>query len=341
MKIKIKILIPVYTGLLFFLPLLQGFSQSKSDSTVNWRTIAEVKQLMKTSPRPTMVFFYKPDQDTSRIMLDNTLNRKEICNYVNSRFYAVKIDVTTTDTIHWFDQKTYTCKANGAVNDLIPMLLGEKPASPALLFLNPGSSSFTFKGFKNRYEIRCILVYFYEEINKTTPFESWVQAYMVAYPSFGLPKSLENPIKWHTLEEALALQKKSPKGLFINWYARLNVGSTVMLFNAFEDPKVAKYLNENFYCVRLDAQTKDTLFWDKAYFNEPVKSRYNQLALKQLGENLKFPALLFFDKSLNLIVDKQYYLGTQKMQALVNYAGSGAYRNVNFEDYCKSFKVQR
>jgi len=328
-----------WANILLLLASSKGFSQPMLDTVINWKTVSEVQLLMKTAPRQIMTFFYNPGEDTSRIMLDKTLNQKEICNYVNSRFYAIRIDVTTADSIEWFDQKKYALRTGSPFNELAIHLLGEKPVCPSLLFFNLEKAGSTFKGFKNRYEMRCILVYFFEEVDKTTPFELWAKAYQITYPPFGPPKNLESPIKWHSLKEALALQKKNPKGLFINWYARLNVGSMVILFNAFENPKVAKYMNEHFYCVRLDAHSKDTLYWDKAYFNEPLKGKFNQMALKQLDEKMKFPALLFFDKNRKLTVIQQCYLGPLNFLALASYAGSGSYKTIKFKDFIKTFKA--
>jgi len=249
------------------------------------------------------------------------------------------IDASTDDTIHWFDNKTYSRKASSAVNELFHHFFGKNPVYPSLLIYNRETAGFTFKGFKNRYELRCILVYFSEEIDKTTPYELWANAYHIAYPPLGTAKTLKSPIHWHTLKEALALQKQKPKGLFINWYAHLNVGSLVMLFNAFEDPRVAKYLNEHFYCVRLDAQTKDTLYWDKPYYNDPAKGKFNQLALLQLQEKMKFPSLLFFDKNRKLIAIQQSYLGLLNFFAFANYAGSGSYRTMKLPEFIKTFKA--
>jgi thioredoxin-related protein len=139
----------------------------------------------------------------------------------------------------------------------------------------------------------------------------------------------------------LKLQKSKPKDLFITWHSRLNVGSLVMLYNAFEDSVVASYMNDHFYCVRLDAQTKDTLFWNKEYVNLNRDDRFHQLALEQLEENMKFPALIFYDINKNLIIRQHSYLGSVNFYMLASYVGSGAYRTQNFQEYRKSFKVER
>jgi thioredoxin-related protein len=313
-------------------------AQVTTDTVVYWKTMEEVIELRSKDPKPTMVFFNMPGKDTCELMLENIFTKREICTYLKPRFYPVIVNVTDS-AIQWFNGKTYYRKPGEVVNSIVNEVLGKNPVYPSLLFFNKENSGIAMKGYKSRYEMRSILVYFAEEINRTTPFHLWHQSYQVAYPMINMPKMLDNPIKWHTLSEALELQKKEPKLLFINWYARLNVGSQVMLFNAFENPTVAEYLNKNFYCVRLDAQTKDTLVWDKSYVNLMKPDKFHELARTQLGDSYKFPSFLFYDQNKKELFKQQSYLGPLNFYALVNYIGSGAYKTKKLTEFIKTFKA--
>ncbi|MBK7030626.1 MAG: DUF255 domain-containing protein [Bacteroidales bacterium] len=313
-------------------------AQVTTDTVVYWKTMEEVISLRSKDPKPVMVFFNMPGKDTCTMMLENIFTKREICTYLKPRFYPVIVNVTDS-AIQWFNGKTYFIKKGDQVNSIVTEVLGKEPVYPSFLFFSKENSGIVMKGYKSRYEMRSILVYFAEEINKTTPFHLWFQSYQVAYPMINMAKMLENPIKWHTLSEALELQKKEPKLLFINWYARLNVGSQVMLFNAFENPTVAEYLNKNFYCVRLDAQTKDTLVWDKPYFNLMKPEKFHELATLQLGDSYKFPSLLFFSPDKKEIYKQQSYLGPLNFYALINFVGSGAYKTKKLAEYIKTFKA--
>lgn len=313
-------------------------AQVTTDTTVRWKTVKEVMELKAKEMKPTMVFFYHPDEDTSLIMKENIFTKREICTYLNPRFYPVIINVTDS-TIHWLNGKTYYKKPKQEYNSLVFEVFGEHPSIPSLLFFNKESSGIVMKGFRSRYEMRCLLSYFAEEADKTTPYHLWQQSYKVAFPPINMPPMLENPIKWVSLQEALELQKKDPRILLINWYARLNVGSQVMLYNAFENPTVAEYLNKNFYCVRMDAQTKDSLFWDKKYINPAKPDRYHDLARLQLDESYKFPTFVFYNSNKQLLFKQQSYLGPLNFYALVNYMGSGAYKTKKLSEYIKTFKA--
>jgi thioredoxin-related protein len=314
------------------------FSQTAGDTLVKWKKVEEVKVLMKTEPRPIFTFFYSEGVDSCKIMLEKTLRMREIYNLLNSKYYCIFIDTESNDTLQWFDNKTYTTRESASPSSLSAHLLGRKPVFPTVLIYNKETAGFTFRGYTDRYEMRCVLVYFTEDVYKTTPYELWAKAYKHAFPTFGSPDALKSPIQWHPLNEALALQKKHPRPIFINWYARLNVSSFVMLYNTYEDPKLAEYMNAHFYCVSLDAQTRDTLYWDKAYQYIPAKAKFNQLAVTLLEGKMKFPGLMFFDPQKKLIICEQTYLGPLNLFTMANYAGSGSYKTVSFSDFMKTYK---
>lgn len=312
-------------------------AQVKVDTVVHWKSVKEVMELQKKAPRPVLVFFYQPGHDTSQLMLEITFTRKELCSYINPNFYAIRIAASDT-AIDWLNGKRYLRKKGQEMNELVAHVLGEKAVLPSMVFFNDENTGIVMSGFRSRYEMRCLLMYFGEGVERTTPYHLWYNAYQLAYPQINLPKATKNPVHWISLEEALEKQKKEPRMLYINWYARLNAGSMVMLYNAYENPKVAEYLNKNFYCVRLDAQSKDTLVWNKPFYNEKKEDKYHELARLQLGNSFKFPSHLFYDKQMKLIYKQQSYLGPLNFYALINFLGSGSYTSKTFKDYIKTFK---
>lgn len=305
---------------------------------VNWLTFDQVKKLNKENPKPVVVFFYSPGNDSSEIMLKNTLARKEICAYLNGKFYAVKFDVSSKLEVNFLDDKLYKKDPSKRYHDLATVLLGDKPHIPSMIFYDEINSGFLFKGYKNQFDMLCMLVYFGENIEKTTRYEVWAPGYFRTFPPDKPTSRISMAINWLPLTDALKLNKENPKGIFLTWYSKTNAASSVMLVNAFTHTKVAKFMNENFYCVRLDAQTTDTLIWDKIYYNRDEKTHFHELATLLMKGQMQFPAIFFFDKQNKLILSENLYLSPEAFYLLANYVKSDAYKTKQFADFMKTFK---
>ena len=91
----------------------------------------------------------------------------------------------------------------------------------------------------------------------------------------------KGPINWLSIEEANNLYQKNPKPMFIDVYTDWCGWCKKMDASTFQDASIARYLNSNFYPVKLNAETSDSLrFMGKTYYNtqkEKVKNLLDSL----------------------------------------------------------------
>ncbi len=101
--------------------------------------------------------------------------------------------------------------------------------------------------------------------------------------------------------EAYNLNKKKPKKIFIDVYTDWCGWCKKMDATTFMNPEIAKYMNDNFYCVKMNAEMKDTLVVDGVTFlnPNPAASRSShQLAIELLRGKMSYPSYVFLnDKS--------------------------------------------
>ena len=95
--------------------------------------------------------------------------------------------------------------------------------------------------------------------------------------SFAKPNEKVN---WISLAEAQKRVKVEPKIIFIDFSAAWCGWCKVMDKNTFSDTDVAAYMNENYYSVRLDYDSKEQL----DFFGEKFTAR-------ELGTKYKVPGL--------------------------------------------------
>ena len=88
-------------------------------------------------------------------------------------------------------------------------------------------------------------------------------------------KNIKGSINWLTLEEADSLYKIKKRPIFIDVYTDWCGWCKRMDASTFKDPNIAGYLNANFYPVKLNAETRDTItFNGKTYTNsQSVKAQ--------------------------------------------------------------------
>jgi thioredoxin-related protein len=148
-------------------------------------------------------------------------------------------------------------------------------------------------------------------------------------------------VKWYSLEEALKMNKVHPRKIMINWYANWNISSMLMYANTFNNPAIAAFINKNYYPVRIDATTTDTLnVFGQKFINENKQHPYHQLAVAMLEGKMIFPATLFLDENNKLIDRMQIFLTSENLQPILNYYGGNVYRTTKWADYLKTYKSQ-
>lgn len=112
-------------------------------------------------------------------------------------------------------------------------------------------------------------------------------------------------IKWMTMDEALAAQKKKPKPIFMDVYTDWCGPCKMLDKNTFQDPAVSKYISENYYAVKFNAEAKgDINFKGKKYSNPGyVEGRKGRNAQHEFAGFLQvqgYPSMIVFDKKGNI-----------------------------------------
>jgi thioredoxin-related protein len=153
------------------------------------------------------------------------------------------------------------------------------------------------------------------------------------------PVAEENSlIHWYTIEEAQKLCEKEPRKIFMDVYASWCGWCKVMDNKTFSNPTIAKYMSANYYCVKFDAESKDTIVFNgQKFWNE---SRYHSFATQALQGNLAFPSFIFIDKTRTKFTMMQGYYPADKFEPYIHYYLNDAEPTVSFEKYKETFKSE-
>ena len=153
-------------------------------------------------------------------------------------------------------------------------------------------------------------------------------------------ESYGQKINWMTFEEAIAKSEKNPKKIIIDIYTDWCKWCKVMDNNTFDNPVIAKYINDNYYAVKFNAEsTKPVKFKGTEFKNQNRGSRSpHDLAIALLNGKLGYPSYVFMNEKHEIITVVQSYLPPEKFEPMIENINKELYvTGPSYEDYVKNY----
>lgn len=170
----------------------------------------------------------------------------------------------------------------------------------------------------------------------------------VDVPAENIANHHPEEIHWMSFEEAVAANEIQPKKIFIDFYTSWCGWCKVMDNKTFDDTIIAKMMQENFYCVKFNAEDKNPItFKEKTYNYVPNPNRpdgergYHELAAGILNGQMSFPSFVFMTSNFEIITPISGYIPKEEWEPIVSFIGSDYWlpeKNTTFEDYKASYK---
>ncbi len=146
-------------------------------------------------------------------------------------------------------------------------------------------------------------------------------------------------VKWLSFKEAFDLNKKQSKPFLIDIYTDWCGWCKYMIKTTYSQPQLAEYINTNFYPVKFNAETKDTVEYLGIKYMNPGnnKKSTHQLAIKLLGQNISYPSTIFSNNNFKFNLLSAGYLDIKKMEPLLVYTLENIFRTTAYEDFQKCY----
>ncbi len=144
-------------------------------------------------------------------------------------------------------------------------------------------------------------------------------------------------INWISWEEAVQLSKSDaqPKKIFVDVYTDWCGWCKKMDKNTFQHPEVSKYMQKNFYMVKMDAEGKDPIEYQGKTFKFVPSGRrgYHELAAALLQGRMSYPTVVFLDEQLNMLSPVPGYQQVEPFMQIAKYFGENIYKDKDWESY--------
>jgi thioredoxin-related protein len=147
---------------------------------------------------------------------------------------------------------------------------------------------------------------------------------------------LSQTVEWLTWEEAVTKSKEAPRKIFVDIYTDWCAYCKKMDRETFSNAYVAKYLNEKFYPVKLNAQQKnDITFQNKIYrfVDRGGRNSYHELAAMIMNGRLSYPTIVFLDEHQNLIQSIPGYRNAFEFELFITYFGENHHKETPWSSY--------
>ena len=160
---------------------------------------------------------------------------------------------------------------------------------------------------------------------------------------FSVDSLLSQEIKWISLEDAVYLQEAAPRNIIIDMYTNWCGPCKLLDRNTFANKDVAKYINENFYAVKFNAEGNDIVNFKGYTFENPnydptkANRRNSSHQLSQAFRIQAFPTIVFLDKSSNLLHKLRGYKTPNQLEVYLKLFTDENYKNYNSQEEFNKF----
>ncbi len=168
--------------LIILLPLLSAINPALGQ--INWLTWEEAQAVNQKKPRKIMVDVYTEWCGWCKKMDVETFAQKEVCDYINEHYYAVKFDAGMKEDIELKGKVyKYVKTTRGGYHELASEIMFGKLSYPTIVFMDEDFNILQpLPGYKDPASLDKIMKYFAEDYYQTTPWKKYEEMYNQEQP---------------------------------------------------------------------------------------------------------------------------------------------------------------
>lgn len=170
-------------------------------------------------------------------------------------------------------------------------------------------------------------------MNKLRLSYSIISCLILSTLVFISPARADDKLTWLSFEQAVELQAKAPKKIIIDVYTDWCGWCKKMDKYTYTNDSVIKFINANYYLVKLNAEQKEDIkFRDKIFSFKP-EYKSHELAVSLLNGQMSYPTTVFLDEDINILTVVPGYLTPKDLNPILKYFGENIYKTMNWKEY--------
>lgn len=143
-------------------------------------------------------------------------------------------------------------------------------------------------------------------------------------------------VRWYTWEEAVKANEKEQRKIFVDVYTNWCGWCKKMDKTTFNAPNIAKYLNDDFYAVKLNAEQREDIKFKEHIFKfvkQGGRRGYHQLAYELLNGRMSYPTVVVLNEDFARILIAPGYQTADKFQPVLKFAAEEHYKTKTWNQF--------
>lgn len=145
-------------------------------------------------------------------------------------------------------------------------------------------------------------------------------------------------IQWKSFEEVESLMASNPKRIMVNLYTDWCGWCKRLEKNTFSNPQLAKYINDNFYAIRFNAESKEAVQYKGRTFQFKPEIRMHELAAEIMMGGRGFPFTAIIEMDGQNVSPIPGYQTVKEMEYILTYIHEGRLTNLSWDEWQKQYK---
>ena len=146
-------------------------------------------------------------------------------------------------------------------------------------------------------------------------------------------------INWLSIDEVNLRLKTESKPILIDLFTNWCYWCKVMDKKTYNNAKVISYINEHFYAIKLNAETKNALVWNERDYKYNPALKLNDFTMYLTQGQPGFPTTIIFTGPEKDPATVPGFMEPKEIEVILKYFGEGNYKRESFEKFSADFKV--